>query len=411
VELDRQTKVLVAKDYFTVPKLSNKELAARYAAQGYKIKARDIRDIVDECIRSNWVGIVINSMPDEKLETDIPLGARLARALDIEHAIVVTVRKPAPRGAYTTPFALYSDHVHFLLGKAMAQTIPNWIERGDRIGLSSGRGVRYSINALQASLNAGDVTLVSLTGGLEMRAHAQHSVIMDGDLNVAALAARFGQPVHVQMAACEIADPDAKPWFKEPGAKMPTKALVGIGVLEGRNRFCRQPKPNKQLRDGTNSDIQSLKKGAQVATFPRDFLERQPPLGKLQTHLDELEAFVRSAKERHEIDTIGEVANYPFYVGPPDDAGTTPPSPARTDIEGTLDELGASLKCTTLAQLSQVKLLYVIAGTEQKAPAILAAMRILRHKVHTLVTDSLAAEYLIRHASASSVKPANAVTP
>lgn len=397
--LDQLQKSLIARDHLVFPQPKNIDLAAKYSGLfGVKITPAMISDIVEECMINKWLGVVINNLPDENIEEDRTLAVALKNKYRkrLGHAVVVKVpeaptsNKSDVAGVYTTPFALYSDRVHFILGKAMGQLMPLWIKDDDKIGLSSGRGVRYSINALDKTiLTPKNVQLMSLTGALEMREHALHTVIMDGDLNVAALAAHFQFPVTVHMAACDVAKPGFLPWFLDQSIEMPKKALVGIGVLEGRNRYCRQPKTM------TATPVQRDGAMALARDFPKEFEARQEALADVEKELDALEELVRHARSNGHPCVIGELANRLFYVDPPTKPDGKPKEPPRVaEINKKIAELDEKLRCAKLDRLAGVEL-YVVAGTTQKADAIFTALTGLNLKIGTLVIDNWAAQHLL----------------
>jgi DNA-binding transcriptional regulator LsrR (DeoR family) len=347
--------------------VANRGLQARSESRSDIVTAHGLKDprmverYIKELLNDDTLRIVINKFPvEDSTVRDSDLEQQLKVALPISNAVVIKVERPPDSDTSSPDFALYSDYVHFRLGQHMGASIPLWIGAGDTIGLSSGRGVRYSINAIKQQLGAPDVTLLSLTGSLEMRAHAINSVIMDGDLNVAALATRFHK-VRCRMAACSITDEYAKPWFLEHGAPMPDKGLVGVGVLEGQNRFlCRQPQDR-----------------------------RHPVLDPVKHDFDHLEGLIKSAKGYP--CCVGEIANCLFWI---ESRGKGQGDLPREQIQATIARINQRLRRVDLLDLKRIRSLYVVAGTEQKAHALRAVAELLG-QIHTLVTDVHAAARML----------------
>lgn len=175
------------------------------------------------------------------------LERQLQEKFDLLGAIVVKIPSNEEERAWSAPHR--RDWLHEMLGRAMAHAIAKgplfW--PGTSIGLGSGRGVFYTIEALAAlaPLRAADVTLVSLTGDVYARDHArQMNLRMDADTHVNLLSRCFAKSVIPHLLSARIVYEDVKltdqartkSWVGEYWQK-PTHALVGLGVLKEGHSF------------------------------------------------------------------------------------------------------------------------------------------------------------------------------
>lgn len=394
VDQDQGKELLMAIRKLGARPLTNERLSRIYGV-GVDAVTQAIRGTVE----SDRIRPTINKFPDDvgTAAVDLTASDKLSAALGVPAFVLPVARAPIiaipacsddPRAndeEMASCKAFHSDWVHYQLGRAMSLLLRGRIRDNDRIGVSSGRGVRYTINALApGSTDSMRVTLMSLTGALQMRAHSLHSVIMDGDQNVAALATHFKQEVSVRMAGCNIAEEEATPWFEQPEVRGPNKVLVGIGILEGGNRFC----------------AQESRGGLRKRPEPLDSVETVKAL------FDRLELAVAKYKDRGGESSclVADVANY-FYVVEPTEPLPVELSALVEEIRALVNDINGRLKRISPERMRQAEAAWVVAGTAEKALAIHSLLKLKLFPVDCLVTDSFAAEKLLKLYPRRSANP------
>jgi hypothetical protein len=255
-------------------------------------------------------------------------------------------------------YATWSDHVHRELGRYLGEYhVLRAVTTDDRIGVSSGRGVCYTIEGIHpAVLRADNVTLMSLTGSFGNRAHSIHdSTIMDGDTNVGLFGRAFVKMVHLQTTGREVvANPgERRPtWFSEP----PNRALVGLGVLEETSRIISKD----SMLHGLHADLQDLK------------------------------ILVKAASSDNYI-PCADMCNYLLYIPPPKGLQNH----KELEIQKLIDKINARLFVIPFESLLKVKGCWLAVGTAKKAHALDYCLR-RGLRVSGLCIDKTLAEELLR---------------
>ncbi len=273
------------------------------------------------------------------------------------------------------------DRLHEKLGLAMAEALSSgsMFRDGDVIGLGSGRGVYYTVAALESltrvdKLRTQSLTLVSLTGDMHVRDHSkQLNFVMDANDHISILGRCFGPPIGLHKVYSRgVFDPQGA--FTGP---VPDIALVGVGALvEGHRLFDFEPTDRDDPLFDERRDIQELV--------------------RLSSRLTELYG--------GEYCPVGDISNYLFYV---------PPPRGRNDVdEGIRDQLVSELKkyikrlnkkLVTIQedQLADVNTIILVAGTAWKRQAIHSLLtggadgEMIRTRIRHLCTDRTTAEELI----------------
>lgn len=270
------------------------------------------------------------------------------------------------------------DLLHQQLGQAMAKFIQDSISHGDTLGLGSGRGVYFTVEALRRSsdLRAQNVTIMSLTGALFPKAHsAGFSALLDADIHVALLAIGFEEQVTLKLISYPIA-PDnldavrRNTWLdtEEFARHIPNRALIGVGVLDEGHRFYE---------------------------LVRRHRANEPEI--LQPIYDDLKKLVDLAEEvkaRNGYCPVADICNRLFFVEPPYGEKVEPPK--RQRIENVIGTLNERLLTIREDQLASIKQILLVAGTKRKALAISRLLDRDALKIEMLCTDSEAATEMLR---------------
>lgn len=313
---------------------------------------------------------------------DAPRVPQLERELlsgfaQLQKAVVIDEPDGAPRERSE---ALRGDRVHRRLGQAAAALLADGalLRRGDVIGLGSGRGVYYTVDAMRRfpHLQIEDVTLMSLTGAAFPEAHSEHlNVLLDADIHVALLAMRFTHPVLLRTISHPIAhdnEPEVRrrTWLDpaEYEKRLPTHALVGVGVLEGSHRFF------KAVAQGGGADPGML-----------------APIFEPLQELVRLADAVRSTEPPY--CPVADVCNRLFFVAPPARHAVT--TSQRLRIERAIEAVNERLLTIHQDQLEKIENVVLVAGTRRKALAIRRLLDNRSLKVRILCTDATAAREIL----------------
>jgi len=324
------------------------------------------------------IGITMGDIPDA--ERDNALELALSDELGVQYPIVV--KTPEGRPGYE---AFHGDYVHRVLGQAMAKEIAahSTITRDSRFALGSGRGVFYAVDALHRwrALQATDVTLLSLSGSLVPRAHAEQlSMALDSDVHVVLMGLRFRTPVTLQLISYPIAPRNIesarqRTWLdpQKYSALRPTRALLGVGVLETGHRFY-----------------------AEVAGKSGDPPSALEPVRNDLGQLVELVKAVRTrpgARNAHYC-PVADIANCLFFVDPPD--GFTLDPGERRALKSGIKGLNARLLTLRTEQLRGIDNIMLVAGTPKKALAIRQLLTRGELNISTLCVDDKAARIILQ---------------
>jgi DNA-binding transcriptional regulator LsrR (DeoR family) len=324
----------------------------RVLAEEYQTSSSTINRAIDDVLSKGW--LVVSVKQNYALPTKLDPGLMQSiadRYPGVQNVYVVEAPDPI------SDYAAWSDHVHHVLGCYLGKIVKPGICNDDKIGVSSGRGVYYTIEGIFEDLiRADNVTILSLTGSFGNRAHGlREPTIMDGDTNAALLALGFGRMIRLQTTGREVVvDPSlVRPlWFNDP----PNRALVGLGVLEKTNRM----------------------------------LAESPSLVPLRGHLDELASLV-AASTRENYIPCADMCNCMLWIPPP--KGTTVSNEGR--IRKLIDEINAKLYVIPFDNLLRVPSCWLAVGTAKKAHALHHCLqRGLR--VNSLCVDTTLAKELLK---------------
>jgi len=334
--LTREQKVEITRLHYAG--WSQKRLSERYGASPPTIN-RAIKSAHD----NGWVTITVTSKLRPAVATrDDELATRLASRFDTVTNLFVLKSAPPPQGD-DDAYANWSDDVHRMLGLFLgSKHVRHAIADGDSIGVSSGRGVSQTIEGLLQEnllIQAQRVTLLSLTGSFEMRGQGSGlPTVMDGDNNVGRLAQAFGRMIQLQTTGRGIVvSPQDKetergflPWVRTP----PNKAIVGVGVIEGKNRL----------------------------------MSKTAILDPIRGQIDTLERLVKEST-RDAYVPCADMCNYLFFVKPPN--GVDIAKEKEAEIRRQIDELNKRLLVIPWEKLKAAQAgVWIAAGTPRKAAAI-----------------------------------------
>ena len=272
------------------------------------------------------------------------------------------------------------DRIHARLGSAMASLFSTGtaFRDSDCIGLGSGRGVYYTVEALAKlpRLRASDVTIVSLTGDVYAQDHARIlDSKMDADMHARLFSLAFAGKVHRYLMGCRILYSDEtilesvrnRTWA-DPNWPRLTHALVGVGTLAVGHRFY------DELTTG----------------------QPEPVLAPVHGELAELIELCRRAAGTgaEPYCPVGDISNNLFFVRPPAGSKVAP------EIEGRIRQLIATINPRLLNVpediLKQVGTVLLVAGTRQKALAIRELLTSDSYRIRFLCTDRAAAEAVLK---------------
>ena len=305
-----------------------------------------------------------------------PLNSR--RRADLERELVV--RFPLV-SAIVVATSSESDQLHRELGTAMAQEFRTAVRDYDRIGLGSGRGPFYTIRALteMPPMTQEHVQLMSLTGAVYPQSHDRHlNALLDADFHTGLLSTAFTAPITQRMVSFPVAPPGvndirANTWLADAEfeKRVPTLAVVGVGVLSSGHRFWEAVTRN----------------------------ENGPSLHSVYS---QLKALVKLADKYCTEDycPVADVCNHLMFNDRPASTDRHIERADRDKIKALCDEINSSLLTVTLKQLGTIPGVCLVAGSRSKAYAIfrlLAGSRApaLTLRIRTVCIDAATAERVI----------------
>lgn len=364
-----------------------KEIAAKYGRQPAVVQRA-----INEAFARRLVDIVRLkfSAPTRlpQLEHQI-----LERFPKLHMAIVVEVGK---NHSSRDEGALFGDKIHQELGKAVAELIGSntVIDDNDVIGIGSGRGVFSVLKALTHfdKVRAQNVTAISLTGDVYARSHSYWqkgltsarleglNYQLDADDHLSILGMSFLGALKQMPLSRSIAWApgelikmvkqtvlDREEWEKH----IPDIGIVGVGVLSEGHRFYEEVKspPNEQQQRLT------------------------PIIGDLRTLTHRIEELSRNCPVPNYV-PVADICNRLFYVKPP--AGVRITREQETQIVSLIASINDKLLTATEKQLSQIRRLILVAGTEKKALAINQLLEEDKFNIRIVCIDQSAAVEILK---------------
>ena len=325
-------------------------------AERYQVSEATISRAVKEVVRRGWVTVSITESYGPPASPVPALADKLQQRYPAAENVYV-LKSPQSPLMQTDP-GMWSDHVHHVLGWYLgSQHVRKSMSGYPRIGVSSGRGVYYTIRGIVTDwIRTEEVTVLSLTGSFENRAHGRHEpAIMDGDTNAATLALGFARMVQLQTVGSKVvvAQSDKRPpWFDDP----PSGALVGVGVLEPTNRL----------------------------------LQKSSTLEPLRQKLDDLQKWVSEDTNGHYI-PCADMCNCLIWIPPP--RGLT--VKYEREIRSLIEIINGHLCVIPFKQLRRVRGCWIAAGTPKKAAALHHCLT-SDLRINALCVDSELAEELLK---------------
>ena len=372
--LTADDKIRITVERFAPMIQGHKPEAVRLLAKRYKRDAAQITKAIQAAFREGLVELAVAdpSEPGKHVE-DLEDALYQKYKGTLRRAIVVRSQPRAPDENHPA----LDDMVHRELGRAMAGHISSGavFRDGDWIGLGSGRGVYYTVEALMQfpRLRILNVTLLSLTGAVHARDHAQLlNTRLDADIHLGLFGMSFesGAVLRAQSIDYPIAITEGSSGgiigAEELGK---ARVLVGVGVLAPGHRFydyCHQR--------GTQSPAD-----ANLAPI-------QVPLGKLVSICDEIQ------KTFPFYFPVGDICNALFCVKAP--GGVNIPPLLMKKLLEAIAEVNRHLRNVRTAELRNVSEIVLVAGTTKKAAAIRQLLD-EGYPIRQLCTDSAAAEEIL----------------
>jgi DNA-binding transcriptional regulator LsrR (DeoR family) len=277
--------------------------------------------------------------------------------------------------------ALAGDKVHAILGSVAASLITKGalFRPNDVIGVGSGRGVFHTIESLeQHRLGVPNITLVSLTGNVGARSHAQKiNVQMDADTHVDMLSKSFSQKIESFKISSLVSHRDTavlkalreETWLSTTQWRAPTIALIGVGTMGPGHRFY-------ELANSNDTP--------------------QPMFLALKEDLQNLIKLCKKIQSVYgDYCPVGDICNNLFFVTPPSHVRVS--SHDENEIRSTIKGINSKLLNIDDDQLQQIDNLMMVAGTAQKALAIRELLVHRGYKIRILCTDVAAAKSILAH--------------
>jgi DNA-binding transcriptional regulator LsrR (DeoR family) len=284
---------------------------------------------------------------------------------------------------------LESTTLHVHLGHAMATEIHNnakYIFRhsGDIIGLGSGRGPHYTVQALtrfQKKFEIDSISLISLTGSLfpQMATHLDFE--LDADTHTAFFGKYFRGSVDTRPIVYPIAhEPHEKKaviqktWLstKNFPKHIPHHAIVGVGVLS-------HHRASQELRK------------LLPAQRPPEMLE---PIFEILKELVIVSDSIM--KHNHDYCPVGDLCNRFFLIPPPKHLKAHHKVAIQERLMPLIDQINERLLTITKTQLGQVANVMLVAGTKDKARAIHYLLTLSICRINMLCVDQDTAGIILR---------------
>jgi DNA-binding transcriptional regulator LsrR (DeoR family) len=371
LKLTDQKVVEIAQFYLAPLKRGESPRSKIKVAKQMKLSAKTVGKAITEAFSKRLISIETRFIPS--FEVDPVLARALcAKFPRLKMAIVAKMAKAAD-----------SDTTHRNLGYAMARQIqgdPFFFRNGNVVGLGSGRGTYYTIEALNEfdNVEVPGISLMSLTGSLfPQRSDNRKNFLLDADIHAALLAQHFLGQIQVRPICSPIAQSDREKvirgtWLGEDyNEHVPTHAIVGVGVLAEQHRFFQEVMTGQK---------------APVLRFISDDLR------KLVRIVDEI---TQTYRGKIPYCPVADICNRLLVVPPPKDLTLALRRQVSGEVERLVGKINAHLITATKTQLSRVGNVILVAGTAIKARAILSLLQHDVAKVHTLCTDSEVAEALL----------------
>jgi len=376
---------------------THEDLARAFCkATGRRLSPKAVAQAIRDAFQERLVSITRNPTPPE-YRTDPDLSRMLReRFRTLRAAIVVESKTDAT-----------DDEAHMQAGDALANHILSQMpfRDGDRIGVGSGRGVYYAVEALRASstslipVSSGGlsdltrsgsinpereqgVVIMSLMGSLfPYSTHKSQEILFDSDITVARFAQCFDSLVHVRPVSYPIALPAGdKPdiiqrtWLGSRNYNMmiPTHCIIGMGILNAHHRFYKAVRPGYKI--------------------PTILDQIHTKLVTLLGHIDELNL------RYPDYYPVADVCGRMFLVPPSSHIRPQDQTFIKTEVEPLIEQLNNDhLLTVTKTQLRLVtQLVMLIAPTKQKSAGLHFLLNHPHLRVDVLVTDTAGASALIK---------------
>jgi DNA-binding transcriptional regulator LsrR (DeoR family) len=233
----------LAEQYFTSPSTIHRRLSGWLKENRFELEDK---------LASRRTALVVGK--DDRLAEELVRKAGIWRARVVQISGVDSaytekyLDEPESESAQTAFKA--SDDLHKCLGEVAADLILNSLRKNMTLGISSGRGVGFTVEALGETIRKTpswvsgyeSISLVSLCGGVHSGKWGQSSAIsrdFDADQNVFALAAALKIPRrHISYISGPGLTPSPEP--AESRFKMNLDiAVIGLGQLNTRHHYFR----------------------------------------------------------------------------------------------------------------------------------------------------------------------------
>lgn len=246
-------------------------------------------------------------------------------------------------------------------------------DNGHIIGIGSGRGVWYTVDALTQSsrFRAENVTVMSLTGSVHSRGEGR-KFWLDADTHAAMFATCFDRDVALRLIRrplTHLAANDIKSGTllsqEEWANYSPTHALVGVGILVEGTRFFEEA--TAQVED------------------------REPILEPIH---DSLEFLVRLCRRfsSENFTPVAEISNHLLYIHSSD---RQIPESVQKEIKTLIMTINQQMLSMSEDQVSAIDQILLVAGTAKKALAVRELLVNPRYHVRALCTDEKTAIWLL----------------
>jgi DNA-binding transcriptional regulator LsrR (DeoR family) len=344
-------------------------------AEQFKLSQKTVAKAISDAFKKKLITIETHVIPQFK-HNETLAGKLLEKFENLKLAVVIDIAGSPD-----------SDFIHKNLGYAMARQIqadPFFFRDGDVVGVGSGRGVYHTISALNGlgNVRVREISIVSLTGSVfSQRTSRRQEFLLDADIHAALLAQHFDGLIQVRPISAPIAQLTPKrsqvienSWLGTDYCKhLPTHAIVGVGVLSKQHRLY------EEIKTSQNAAVL-----APIVT----------PLRKLVDLVDRI-----IAEDRHDVPylPVADLCTRLFVVPPPLDMDPKLKRLVEDDIFGLVNVINTHLLTATKTQLQKVKNVILVAGTLNKARAILSLLQHPVARIDTLCTDSDVAHALIAY--------------
>ena len=358
------------------------------AVYGRSISPKAVAQAVQKAFSERLISITQNTAPLDYRENKV-LAQRLCQQFSTLRAAIVvdSMTLSTDEEAHIQAAYALADHI--------IAAMP--FRDGDRIGIGSGRGVYYTVEALRisgkslllsdqrdgtpASESEKGVVILSLMGSLfPYSTRKQQEVLYDSDITIARFAQCFDALVHVRPVSYPIALPAGqkkeiieRTWLGSDYPSMPpTHCIVGMGLLNENHRFWKAVRAR----------------------------EKTPTiLDPIRNKLDTLIGYVDILRGRYpDYCPVGDVCGRMFLVSPPDDVRLQQDKVLINEkIKTLIDDLNSHLLSVTKTQLGQVtRSVMLVAPTKLKAAGLYTLLKNPHLRVDLVVTNAAGATALLK---------------